>query len=221
MTHEGFSDVTSRALAHELKYPLVEIARRAELSAVSSVDMLSVQQSAEQALRLIDSYLLSAQSEYGQQQLELQPLTAGSILYDASLNLSTLQIPVIIDDRAHDPIMSHRLGLTSFLELCAKVIGSYENAQRVVLRSFKTRSGEVGVGVLSEHIMHEDDLKIAQSLAGRAHMPLARLSSNAHVSLLIADNLSKALGGTMQVKKMGRMSGFVTTLPRSEQFALL
>ncbi len=85
------------------------------------------------------------------------------------------------------------------------------------MRSYKTRTGAVGVGLFSATGLTPADLRRALELQGRAHMPLARLHSSTHASLAIAAGLCKSIGGALAVKRMGRLSGFVTELPRSEQ----
>lgn len=228
MTREGMSDQTLRALAYELKHPLVLIARQAELAATPN-DIAQIQRTAEQSLRLIDSFLLSAQTEYGQQQLAMEPTTIGSILYDASSELRSELLrnsyELTIDDRVHDPVMTHRPALTSLVALFANTVMSFSDdspaKKQLVLRGFKTKHGTLGIGVFSEHAMNENDIKQALELAGEAHMPLARLSHASHVSLAIADSLCSAIGGVMSVKRMGKLTGLVTELPRSEQLAFV
>jgi hypothetical protein len=217
MTAEGFSDTTVRALAHELKYPLVEIARHAELIADKQAAG-EIQSTAEQTLRLIDSYLLCAQAEYGQ--LALEPVTAGSALYDVSMRLRNIEMPIVIDDRAHAPVMTHSGALTACLELCARTLVSSVGVTSVRLKSFNDRSGRIGIGVLVDANIQQDDFTQAIMRAGKSHMPLARVASRGQVSLTVADTLSKAIGSSLQVKKLGKLHGFITYLPKSEQMAL-
>lgn len=222
---ESVSGSALRALVYELKNPLITIARHAELDDEAS--RKSIQRTAEQALRLIDSYLLMA-SEYGQTRLELSPVALGSVLYDVAQDLrdeaKLHQKEVLIHDRTHEPVMTNRPALVSILTMFATVVlGSSPSGSTdgVLLRGYKTRSGALGVGVFSNNKLSQADVEVALQLQGKAHMPLARIHHGTHVSLAIADNLCRALGGAMVVKHMGALSGLATELPRSEQLELL
>lgn len=217
-------DTSLRSLAYELKQPLIRIARQAELR--DSGELGSIQRTAEQALRLVDTYLLSAQAEYGQLSLDLAPESTGSVLYDVSylLHAETHGLSLIVDNRAHEPVMTHRPALISILNVFGATLLGLERSNsraELTLRSYKTRAGAVGVGIFSDAALTAADLRQALELQGRAHMPMARLSNSSHVSLSLADGLCRAIGGTLEVKHMGRLNGLVTELPRSEQLALV
>ncbi len=220
------NNTSLRALAYELKQPLIRIARQAELNDPSGLAM--IQQTADQTLQLLDSFLLTAQTEYGQKALDLSPINAGSILYDVAVQLRSQadaqNIELVLDNRAHETIMTHRPALTSIMHVFGNTLLTMNNdAKRpeLTLRSYKTRSGAVGIGMFTRTSLSQADLRQALALQGRAHMPLARFSSTAHISLAIADGLCKAIGGSLTVKRMGALNGFATELPRSEQLALI
>lgn len=220
------TDVSLRALAYELKQPLIRIARQAELGNVD--DFAAIQQTAEQTLHLLDTYLLSAQTEYGQVSLDLSPVQAGAVLYDVSTQLRSeaqaRNISLILDSRAHETVMTHRPALTSIMKVFGSTLIGMNHeapAPEITVRSYKTRTGAIGVGMFTQTRLSQADLRQALALQGRAHMPLSRLSGSAHISLAIADSLCKAIGGSLTVKKMGALSGFATELPHSEQLALV
>ncbi len=215
-----------KALAFELKNTLVTIARSAELGDVRA--SRQIQQSAEQSLRLIDSYLLTARSEYGQVPLELEPTIVGSILYDVSQELrvqaESYNVSLVVEDRTDGPVMTHREALIAILHAFGAAIirqGDPQRHNEVILRGYKTRNGKLGIGMFSDNPIHQEDLRRALELQGRAHMPLSVAGGQGHVSLLIAKHLCRAVGGTLSVKKMGALSGFATELPRSEQLSFV
>lgn len=122
--------------------------------------------------------------------------------------------------------MTHRPALTSLVAIFANTVLSFAGdtplmRKQLILRGYKTREGKLGIGVFSDQPINETDLLQALALSGEAHMPLSRLSHASHVSLAIADSLCAAIGGAMKVKRMGKLSGLVTELPRSEQLALI
>ena len=221
----GGEETSLRGLAFELKNPLINIARQAELGDQESY--LNIQQTAEQALMLIDSYLLNAQTEYGQIMLDLAPASIGSVLYDVSTQLRTQasqrNFSLVLDDRTCEPVMTHRPALTSILSVFGSSLMGLDSTSRreMVLRGYKTRTGKLGVGMFTKAKISQMDIKRALDLQGRAHMPFSGVNARTHVSLAIAGGLCRAVGGEMTVKHMGGLSGLATELPRSEQLAFV
>jgi signal transduction histidine kinase len=80
------SQLLLRAVAEELKIPLLHIVRSSELSLLSNdspdIALNTIRQSAGTALTLLDSYLLGLELADTQDQLELEPISVNSALYD-------------------------------------------------------------------------------------------------------------------------------------------
>lgn len=212
------------ALMRELKLSLYTIARTSELG--NEQALVRIQAAAEQNMRLIDSYILSAQSEYGQLNLDLSPMAIGSVMHEAAHTLRANLNPreVVIHARALQPVMTHREVLHNLLSATGQAMADVcgESKHQLIFRSYETRGGDVGVGVFARDIdITPDDLKTALALSGSARMPLARHSTRSGVMLVIADGLARALGGSLEVKRMGKLRGLATTLPRSEQLVLV
>lgn len=223
-SRQDSSDKAVRALAFELKQPLISIARLAELNDDKSAE--NIQYMAEQTLMLIDSFLLHAQSEYGQLALDLAPANIGSVLYEVNMQMRVTaqknNFSILVDDRTQEPVMTNRPALTSILRVFSAALISNESDRRqIVMRGYKGKNGRIGVGVFTDSKLTISDLKRALELQGSAHMPLSTLNDKTHVSLAIADGLCKAIGGVMSVKHMGRLSGLATELPRSEQLSFV
>src|SRR4051812_2507072 len=109
-------------LAEQLKLPLLQIARRAELSTFGQdVDLAAIQATADSALRLIDSYLLGVRlAETGQESLALEPVSVSSVLYDTAQQLSSVaqfygvHLELSIGGK-YGPVLAHRQGLQAAL----------------------------------------------------------------------------------------------------------
>lgn len=219
----GNEESALRGLAFELKNPLVNIARQAELA--DEGGFAAIQQTAEQTLMLLDSYLLNAQSEYGQVMLDLEPANIGSVLYDVSVKLRSQakrnNIELLLDDRTTEQVMTHKKALSSVLSVFGSSLMQITENRQLVLRGYKTRAGLLGVGMFAKAKLSQADIDKALELQGRAHMPFASASSTAHVSMAIAGGLCRAVGGRMKVKHMGGMSGLATELPPSGQLAFV
>lgn len=207
------------ALMRELKLSLYTMARTAELGNQESLAALQTQ--AEQSMRLIDSYIMSAQSEYGQQKLSLEPLAIGSVMHEAAHSLRISSRTVEIQAKAHVPVMTHREALHGLLSSAGHAVADASSSQ-LIFRSYVTKGGDVGVGVFAKELdITAEDLRTCLQMTGRAHMPLARHSARSGVMLVIADSLARALGGSLEVKRMGSLRGLATVLPKSEQLALV
>ena len=217
---KDFAISTCLALMRELQESLYLIARQAELSAGDSLRL--VQHQAEQSMRLIDSYLLSSQAEVGQTKLNFAPYGVGSIMHESAYALrSDVGCDVAVSVGVNRPVMTHGELLKNLLSSTGNFIADIVQGE-VVFRSFSAKNGDVGVGVFAENFdLTPTDLREAIESSGFSRMPMARHSLKSGVMLMMAESISRALGGSLTVKRMGKFRGIVTILPPSEQLALV
>lgn len=226
------SDQVLKALIRELKNPLLLVARSSELAAKDStvVDFAELEQSAEQALRLIDHYLLSAQSEYGQKQLQLEPVSLGSIFYDVANDINTLaqanNYELQVDTRHTAPVMVDPYAARAALSSLSQIMMTPNPDKKTkVLRlsAFKKSAGEVVAGVLVPGVegFTESELKAARNLQGNSATVLGKGSASSGIHLAIAGSLAEAMGGQVLPIKRLRMKGLGMQLIKSEQLALV
>ena len=72
------------SIAEQIKLPLLQIARQAEIARLTSLPNLDdIQTTADNALRLIDNYLLSVRLSCEQELLAMESVSVSSVLYDA------------------------------------------------------------------------------------------------------------------------------------------
>jgi hypothetical protein len=80
------------SVAEQIKLPLLQIARQTELARLSGgiADLSHLQATADNALSLIDNYVLAIRLnlEADAQQLAIEPISVSSVLYDAGHQLS-------------------------------------------------------------------------------------------------------------------------------------
>lgn len=213
------------ALTRELQSSLYLIARHAELNASDSIDIIS--KAAEGALALIDSYQLAAQVERGQLRLDLMPVAVGSILHDSKyelLRILPIEQPVLISANAHLPVMTHPQTLRAMLVASAMSLSQIAQSvnKPIQFRSYTTTKGEPSVGVFVEGAkLTISDLRRALEDQSEMRMKLPKHTSRSGVALSIADTLCSTVGGKLTVRSIGSFSGLATTLPKSEQMALV
>lgn len=207
-----------RALAEELKLPLVQIARSAELGELQTIEATTAN-----ALRLIDGYLLTTQG-----QLAVEPVSVTATMYDVAQDLrelsklydSTVSIRV---QRAPGQAMADRQALRAALLSLGHlfVTGGFRSKDHTVtLWASQTEEGIV-TGVLSRQQVSAEDLQQARALYGRAGQPAGGFTQSTGLGLYVADQLFEAMDSTLKVVTRGGQSGLVAVLPKSQQLALL
>lgn len=218
------------SLVRELKNPLVLIARKAELAGISSADtaFLDIRHTAENTLKLIDGYLLAAQSEYGQQALPLETVGVGSVIYDAVNDLRTYAKEQKIDfatEVKDADVTANREGLKAMVWCLSELaltssIDDKKEVQRVRIKTLL--AGEkVTVAVLSNQLdITDSELQAAKQLQGTSHLAGAKLSDSG-IRLAIADTLARSLGSTLSARKINGLRGFSFELNGSRQLQLI
>jgi light-regulated signal transduction histidine kinase (bacteriophytochrome) len=218
-----------RALADELKLPLVQIARTAELAQpeMAGRELRTIETAADNALRLIDGYLLV--SALGQQQLALSPVSVSAMLYDVAQDLHQLgklydtDIEITVKGSPRQA-MAHAMALRAALTSLAYtlVTGGLKGKKQAITLTVRQTSQGIMAGVFSNQTqLVTEDLQLARNLYGKAHQPASGITQNSGVGLYIADNLCAAMESPLKVVKVGRKTGLVTTLLPSQQLALL
>lgn len=219
-----------RSLADELKLPLVQIARSAELAEFSepAKQLRTIETAATNALRLIDGYLLvTALGPQGQ--LDLSPVSVTATLYDVAQDLYELSklYDTAIDIRVGSSTgqaMAHAAGLRAAISSLAYTFltgGLKGREQTLTLVARQSKEG-ITAGVLSDiaHVSAED-LQQARELHGRASQPAGGFTQNSGIGLYLADNLFTAMESPLKVIKSGRKTGLAATMLPSHQLALL
>lgn len=220
------------SVAEQLKVPLTQIARRAELaeSGVLPVDARAVRTEATAALALVDSYLLGLELLTSQQSLELEPVSVSSLLTDVAHQLQpyakhynvTLEMTLA---GKYGPVMAHRLALKSALLSLGHTLvvagGAKEAAKdrRVILAGHKNAQG-IAAGLYGSLDVEPADLRVALSLQGTARQPLASLHDSG-AGIFVADALAQAMESRLRIGRHNRYAGLAMTLLPSQQLQFI
>lgn len=230
-TNTPSNDRLLQALAQELKLPLLQIARQAELSAAGQADpttLKEIELSATQALWFVDSYILSQQLSQ-QAHLELEPVAVSAALQEAAHVLDGLakqhncSLELQLSGR-FAPVMAHRLGLqTALIGLGSTLITAAQNEQkpRLILAAHRTHNGVVA-GIFSQ----TDGLSRAiyergRALYGKARQPLQEFTPQAGAGVFVADALFGSMDSHLRVAKHNKLTGLAATLQPSRQLSLI
>lgn len=209
------------ALAEQLKLPLLQIARRAELA--KDAETITT---ADMALNLIDSYILSV-TPTAQAELQLEPLSAAAVLQDVAHNLGQYakqydcQLELNISGR-YSPIMANRQSLIAAYTLLGYSFIEAESSQvnrpgQVILAAHKSAKGLV-TGVFSRQSLTTSDmLRRAKALYGTARQPLTTLSASAGAGIFVADSLLQSMATVLHPAHHHKLNGLAATLLPSQQ----
>lgn len=220
-----------RALAEQLKLPLLQIARGAELAQGTNdtSSYTSITYTADMALRLIDSYLLSVELQ-AQPSLELEPVSVSAALQDTAHALSQLarqydtELQINLKGK-YQPVMAHRNSLESALmSLGYGFIESTADGERkhtVVLGAHQSNKGLVVGAYGNQPAISSEALKRGIALFGSAKQALPQLSGSAGAGVFIANSLLRSINAPLHVSKHNSLSGLAATLSPSRQLSLV
>ena len=218
-----------RALAEQLKLPLLHIARTAELNQDGSAVLDSIQYTADMAIRLVDGYLLSTQ-QYSQSSLQLEPVSISSVLQDIAHRLSPLareydqDLEVKLSGR-YAPVMAHRQSLEAAYTLLGYAMveagGETERRTTTVLGAHRSAQGIVA-GIFSDHEgLTADMFRRAKAIYGRSRQAMPSVSPTSGAGIFLADSLLSTMSAPLKVAQHNKMSGLAATLLPSQQLQLV
>ncbi len=220
-----------RALAEQLKLPLIQIARSAELAQIKPdfTSYQSISYTADMALQLIDSYLLSVQLQ-NVPSLTLEPVPMGVLLETTAHKLSQLarqyDYELQVDVRGHSqPVMAHRQSIeAAYASLgYAFIDGSSSSETKRIITLGAHQSGDnLVAGVFSsEPGMSADMFRRGRALFGTARQALPSALSAAGAGVFIADSLLTSMDSPLHAAMHNSYRGLAASLHPSYQLTLV
>ncbi len=219
------------ALAEQLKVPLLQIARQAELSRLKQrvpAGLADIESTADSAIRLIDGYLLGMQLSIGQMSLHLEPVSVASVLDEAAHNLegfaSRHQISLQLDlSGRYEPVMAHRQAFLTAVTCLGYVFVEAESQQEessrmLTLAAHRTNHGGIAAGVFAgSGNLSAGMYRRARQLYGRARQPLHTVTASTGAGIFVADTIFSAMATNLRVAHHHRLSGLAASLQPSRQ----
>lgn len=219
-----------RALAEQLKSPLMRIARSAELCRLTDAapDLRDIEYTADVTLRLIDSYLLSVHLQ-ALPSLNLEPVSVQAVMQDTAHRLSRLADQYNCDVQVHATghhglVMGHRQGLESaMMSLGYAFIESVpaSDARHTVVLGVHGSAQGLVAGVFGEQPVTGDSLRRARALYGRALQSFPKSLAANGAGVFVADALLRSMQAPLRSARHQRLSGLATTLLPSNQLQLV
>lgn len=230
----ALSDQLLLTVAEQLKLPLLQIARHAELAqSKQNLEYLTtIQTTADMAIRLLDSYLFGARLALEEDyRLELEPVSVSSVLYDTERQLAAMARLYGVDlqlDVAGQfgPVQANRQGLqaalTSLGYALIEALPSL-NAKKLSLKLavHNSRYGVVA-GIYSDvEQVTAEALRQGRRLHGHIRQPLATLSPSSGAGVFVADAIFQAMDTELQPTRHHNLHGLGAVLRPTPQLQLV
>jgi hypothetical protein len=220
-------------IAEELKLPLLQIARQAELGQLSgTIDLHRVQTTADTALRLLDNYVLGVQLAVDPQHFPLETVSVSSVLYDAAQQLDSfaksygVSLELNIGGK-YGPVLANRQGLQAALvSLGAALIEALPALQgssqlKLQLATHRSRYGVVaGVYANAKQITNEA-LQRGRRLQGHSRQPLLNMSQANGAGIFVADAILSAMDLRLMASRHQHLYGLGTVMQSNHQLQLV
>jgi hypothetical protein len=223
------------SITEQLKVPLMNIARRAELAHLQpeQADFGAIQVTADAALQLLDSYMLGLQlaGRDAAEQFEIEPVSVSSVLYDVGHQLQPIakaydvQLDLHVNGK-YGPVMAHRRGLQAALVslgyALVEALPAMEAPQlKLQLSAHRCRYGIVaGLYCEAEQIAAQT-LRQGRQLYGRARQPLADISHTSGAGVFVADAILHAMQTQLTASRHHKLHGLGAILQPNPQMQLV
>lgn len=222
------------SVAEQIKLPLIQISRQAELGSLGlETDLRQIRTLADNGLKLIDSYALSLQLA-NQHSYELAPeaVSVASILYEADQQLRELALlyNVSLELNIHgrfEPVMAHRQGLQAAIVGLAsaliEALPAQSQGQQITLQlaTHRCRYGIVAGVYANIPTLSSETLKRGRKLYGMSRQPLVEVSHTSAAGIFVADAIFRAMKLKLHVSRHHRLYGLGVVLQPSSQLALV
>ncbi|HVV66588.1 MAG TPA: hypothetical protein VHB72_00760 [Candidatus Saccharimonadales bacterium] len=220
------------SVAEELKLPLLQIARQAEQARLTGAgDLLSMQETAQAALQLLDNYVLGVRLHMESGRLESEPVSVSSVLYDTGQQLDGLarnygvELGLSVAGR-YETVMAHRQGLQSALvslgTALIEALPALESPQlKLQLATHRSRYGIVAGLYSDSPQLTAAALQRGRRLQGRSRQPLTSVSHTSGAGIFVADTILHAMQLRLHASRHHRLYGLGTVLPPNHQIQLV
>jgi len=220
------------SVAEQLKLPLLQIARQAEIGLLTNEsDLRTIQTTADTALRLLDNYVLGVRLALDAQALTIEPVSVSAVLYDSGQELSRLAQNYGVDLELHiggrfGTVMANRVGLQSALvslgAALIEALPALEQPQlKLQLATHRCRYGIVAGLYSDTQQLTTDALRHGRQLMGDSRQPLTGLTHTAGAGVFVADSILKAMQLKLQVSRHHGLFGLGTVLLPNHQLQLV
>jgi len=225
-----------QAVVEQMKLPLLQVARQAELGRLNGdaqTSLHSIEFTADTALRLLDSYLLSARLTAEPNRVDLEPVSVSAILSDIAHQLSRIareeqcELSIHLSGR-YEPVIAHRAALESALTSIGYTMIKARGAQpainnkRIVTLAAHRISDGIVAGVYSDTVSLSNEIfKRGQKIYGISPQALPEFMAGSGADVYVANALLVSMSTRLRISHHQKLSGLAATLLPSHQLSLI
>lgn len=220
------------SVVEELKSPLLQVSRLAELGQLTNQPNLKqIQTSTQSALQLIDNYSLGVRLAQNPQILDLDTTSVSAILYDASQELDALakaygvKLELNVGGR-YGPVMANRqalkAALTSLGAALIEALPALEAPQlKLQLATHSSRYGVVAGVYTDSKQLTNNALQNGRKLQATSRQPLINLTYTSGAGVFVADSILKSMNLKLRASRHQGLYGLGTILQSNNQLQLV
>ena len=220
------------SVAEELKLPLLQIARQAELGQMGKeTDLTLIRSAADTALRLLDNYVLGVRLAQEPEDLAVESVSVSSVLYDTGQQLDAMAksygvgLELNIAGR-FGPVRAHRQGLqaalTSLGAALIEALPAQETTQlKLHLATHRSRYGIVAGVYADTRQLSREALERGRELQRRSRQPLTGLTHTSGAGVFVADTILQAMHLKLGPSRHHNLYGLGTVLQSANQLQMV
>lgn len=220
------------SVAEQLKLPLLQIARQAEAGQMTGKHHLpDIQATADTALRLLDGYVMGVRLNLEQSELEVEPVSVSSILYDTGHQLDAIAKSYGVELELNiagkfGPVMAHKQGLQSALvslgAALIEALPALESPQlKLQLATHRCRYGIVAGLYSDTEQLTTEALRQGRRMQGKVRQPMSGHTHTSGAGIFVADALLQAMQLKLQLSRHHGLYGLGTVLQPNHQLQLV
>ncbi|HWB39002.1 MAG TPA: hypothetical protein VG604_02055 [Candidatus Saccharimonadales bacterium] len=221
------------SIAEELKLPLLQIARQAELGQLhGQAELPLIRTTAESALQLLDNYAMAVRLKLEPGQFTIESVSISSVLYDAGQQLDALAKAYDVKLQLNiggkfGPVQAHRQGLQAALVSLGAALIEALPAQsdqpqlKLELAAHRSRYGIVA-GVYSDiRQPSQEALQRGRELQRRSRQPMLGFSHTSAAGIFVADAILNAMQLSLKHSRHHGLYGLGAVLQPNYQLQLV
>lgn len=222
-----------RSIAEQLKLPLMYIARQAEFyrteETLEPTVLRDMQVNADMALRLVDSYILGLDLATKQMNLQLEPVSVSSALYDVAHNLEPLvrqrngELQLVLAGK-YGQVMAHKQGLMAALysvgSVLAEIDGLDDATHSIKIAAHHSPRGII-TGVYIDNRLATPSVARGRGWQGTMRQPFADVTASGGAGVFVADAIFASMNTRLRYGRFRSFHGLAATLQPNKQLRLV
>lgn len=231
----GADQYLLKSIAEELRLPLVQISRLAELSQASKYDFASnirsIESSADLAIQLLESFILGVEFSDRQREIELSPITIGAVMNDVAHQLHRLasqnDYDIELSIKSAHPIMGNYEAIKmAYLNIAHTIItgdnSSDGKKRKSIVFAVYNRGPKNMAGVYGNNLqISKSSWEKSLAIFDRSRQKMPDFSSINGSGFFVATSILESMSLSLNPSKYRGHKGLAAAFPLSQQLQLI